>query len=321
MSNVAPIRGADAVALTGRQITLIRDTVAKDCSPDEFNLFVEVCRGLRLDPFRRQVFPLVFSKGDKDKRRMTIVVSREGLRSIATRCGNYRPASEPAEIIYDEALKGPTNPKGIVLARVRLWKQDNRGDWYPVVGEAHWDEFAPIKEVADGYEWEDTGEFWPDTGKPKKRKKAIGEKRLALDDSGNWPRMPVVMITKCADCQALRAGWPEEFGGVYGEEEMDRARVIDMNASEIAEHEAEERRLKRIGGNDSVTVTWDVGFSLDPVPLDKFADRVIEHIRDKSPDDVAKFESTNAAPLREFWAKRPTDALELKRIMEKAVLR
>lgn len=319
MSNIAPIR-AD-VGLSARQLALIRDTVARDCSSEEFNLFVEVCHGLRLDPFRKQVFPLVFSKNDQTKRRMTIVVSRDGQRSIAQRCGDYRPASEPAEIVYDEALKGPTNPKGIVLARVRLWKQDNLGVWYPVAGEAHWDEFAPIKETADGYEWVDTGETWPDTGKPKKRKVPIGEKRLALDDGGNWPKMPVVMITKCAEMQALRAGWPEEFGGVYGEEEMDRARVLDLNATEIVEHEAEERRIKMIGGGDTLTVTWDVGFSLDPVPLGQFADRVIEHIRDKSPDEILKFQSTNAAPLREFWAKRPTDALDLKRVMEKAVQR
>ena len=35
---------------------------------------------------------------------------------------------------------------GIVSATVTLWKQDNRGDWYQVIGEAYWDEFAPIKD-------------------------------------------------------------------------------------------------------------------------------------------------------------------------------
>lgn len=106
---------------------------------------MEAARSYGLDPFRRQIIPLVFNKDAKDqsRRRMSIVVSRDGLRVVAQRCGNYRPASEPAEIIYDEDLKGPTNPKGIVMARVYLWQQDKRGDWFKVVGEAMWDEFAP----------------------------------------------------------------------------------------------------------------------------------------------------------------------------------
>lgn len=303
MNNVAPIRAGEVVGLTGRQIALVRDTIAKDCSQEEFNLFVEVCRGLRLDPFRKQVFPLVFSKDKPDKRRMTIVVSRDGQRSIASRCGNYRPASEPAEIIFDEALKGPINPKGIVLARVKLWQQDKRGEWFPVIGEAYWDEFAPI---AEEWAWD------KDSGK----RKPTGN--MVLDPLGNWPRMPVVMITKCAEMQALRAGWPEEFGGVYGEEEMDRARVLDLNASEIVEHEAEGRRMRMIGAGNDLMVCWGADFGLERVPVGQFADRVIEHVGALEPAAVAKWRSMNAEPLREFWAKAPTDALELKKALEKA---
>src|SRR5690606_30532392 len=124
----------------------VQQTVAKDCNQDEFNLFMEAARSYGLDPFRKQIIPLVFSKNarDQSKRRMSIVLSRDGLRVIAQRCGNYRPASEPAQIEYDEALKGPTNPKGIVMARVFLWQRDPSGEWFKVVGEAYWDEFAPI---------------------------------------------------------------------------------------------------------------------------------------------------------------------------------
>lgn len=294
--------------LAPRQIALIKQTIAKDCTSEELDLYMAAARSYGLDPFRKQVIPLVFGKAAKDlsKRRMSIVVSRDGLRVIAQRCGNYRPASEKAEWETDSSLVGPLNPKGLISCTVYLWQQDNRGEWFRVKGEAEWDEFAPIAE-----EWGDD----PSTG----RRRPTGNK--VLDASGNWARMPKVMLEKCAEAQALRAGWPEQFGGLYVEEEMAKASFTDMTASEIVEHEAEERRMKMIGGGDSLTVTWDVGFSLDPVPLDKFADRVIEHIRDKSPDEIAKFQSTNAAPLREFWAKRPTDALELKRIMEKAVQR
>lgn len=123
---------------TPKQIALVKHTIAKDCNDDEFNLFMEAARSYGLDPFRKQIMPLVFGKTarDQSKRRMSIVVSRDGLRVIAQRCKNYRPASEPAEVIFNDELKAPTNPKGIEYARVYLWQQDNKGEWFKVVGEA-----------------------------------------------------------------------------------------------------------------------------------------------------------------------------------------
>ncbi|GGD11826.1 phage recombination protein Bet [Aureimonas glaciei] len=304
--------------MTSRQISLVKNTVAKDCDNSEFDLFMEAAKSYGLDPFRKQIIPLVFSKADANKRRMSIVVSRDGLRVIAQRCKNYRPASEPAEIQYDETLKGPTNPKGIVCARVKLWQQDNRGDWFPVVGEAYWDEFAPVKNEAEDYDWVDTGETWPDTGKPKKKKVARGVVAPKLDDSGNWARMPIVMITKCAEAQALRAGWPDQFSGVYVEEEMDRAKTLDLTASEIVAHEAEERRLLAIGASNSLTVTWGDNWALENVPIGEFADRAIEFLRDTTPDKAARWADANRVGLQQFWAKAPADALELKKVIERA---
>lgn len=288
--------------LTPRQVALVQETVAKDCNPDEFNLFMEAARSYGLDPFRKQILPLVFGKNAKDpsKRRMSIVVSRDGLRVIAQRCGNYRPASEPAEIIYDEALKGPTNPKGIVLARVYLWQQDKRGEWFKVVGEACWDEFAPIVE-----EWADNGQG---------QRRPTGNR--TLDANGNWPKMPVVMIVKCAEAQALRAGWPDQFGGVYAEEEMDRAKVIDLTASEIVASEAEERRMRAIGAADSITVTWGDNWALENVAIGEFADRAAEFIAENPPEVVAKWQGANRVGLQQFWAKHPGDGLAIKKLIE-----
>jgi phage recombination protein Bet len=304
--------------MTPRQISLVKQTVAKDCDDGEFSLFMEAARSYGLDPFRKQIIPLVFSKGNAEKRRMSIVVSRDGLRVIAQRCKNYRPASEPAKVIYDESLVGPTNPKGIVSAQVTLWQQDNRGEWFPVVGEAYWDEFAPIKNAAEEYEWVDTGEVWADTGKPKKKKKAIGAVTPKLDTDGNWGKMPVVMICKCAEAQALRAGWPDQFSGVYVEEEMDRAKTIDLTASEIVAHEAEERRMQQIGASNSITVTWGDNWALENVPIGEFADRAIEFLRTSTPASAGRWADANRVGLQSFWAKSPSDALELKKVIEAA---
>lgn len=300
-----------------RQIALIKKTVAKDCNTDEFNLFVEVARGKGLDPFLGQIIPMIFSKGDAEKRKMTIIISRDGQRVIAQRCGDYRPASRTPEYEVDAALKSDVNPQGIVSATVYLWKQDPKtSDWYEVAGQAFWEEFAPIKISADDFEWVETGETWPDSGKPKMKKKPVGERKPKLDDSGNWARMPRLMIAKCAEMQALRAGWPAQFAGLYDEAEMDRARVVDMDASDIAAQAEESERMRRIGASDAITVTWGDGWALENVPLGQFADRAFEFINESDPARVDKWQQANAVGLRQFWAKHPNDSLAIKKAIE-----
>jgi len=95
----------------GSQLITIRRTVAKDTNDTEFDLFMNAARSYGLDPFRKQISAIVFNKDKPDKRQMAIIVGRDGLRSIAQRCGDYRPASEPPKFEYDESLKGPHNPK------------------------------------------------------------------------------------------------------------------------------------------------------------------------------------------------------------------
>lgn len=304
--------------LSPKQVALVKTTVAKDCNNEEFNLFMEVARAKGLDPFLGQIIPMVFSKDDAAKRKMTIIITRDGQRVIAQRCGDYRPASKPTLYDVDKAQVSPTNPLGIISATVFLWKRDPKtGEWFEVVGQAYWDEFAPIKrKAAGGYKWEDTGETWPDSGKPKKKKVPIGEETEVLDDSGNWCRMPRLMIEKCAQMQALRAGWPEEFTGAYEEAEMDRAKVLDLTATEIVEREQEEHRLKAVGAQNSITVTWGDNWTLENVPLGQFADRAMEFIKSETPEKVAKWQDANREPLREFWARAPGDAAHLKKAIE-----
>lgn len=291
----------DMIAFTAPQLKVIKDTVARDSNPQEFSLFMEACKAYGLDPFRKQIFSIIYSKDNADKRKQSIIVSRDGLRVLASRSGDYRPASEPAQIVIDAALISPTNPKGIISATVRLWKRDPRGDWYPVIGEAYWDEFAPVSD-----EWAYDEEA--------RKRKPTGRK--TLDASGNWVKMPVVMITKCAESQALRAGWPETFGGVYSEEEMDRTTANESASEALAAYERAEREAKT-GGRGILMVFDDAG-KLEKVPLGSVADRVMEFLQAASPEEAHKFRVRNEDGLREFWAAQPNDALSLKKEFEKA---
>lgn len=285
-----------ALGYTPAQITLIKHTVAKDTNDLEFDLFLQAARSYGLDPFRRQIHAIVYNKDRADRRKMTIIVARDGLRAIAQRCRDYRPASDPAQILYDDALKSPSNPKGIVSATVKLWKQDNRGDWYPVIGEAYWDEFAAVTE-----EWapDETGKRRP-TGK-----KAV---------DGNWAKMPIVMITKCAESQALRAGWPDMFGGLYAEEEMHQLDA-EMTASEALEEHAKQERIKRVGG-PGLMMVFDDSARLEKVAMGQVHDRVMEFLRNASPRDAYLFRLRNAEALKDFWAHEKAAALEIKARLE-----
>lgn len=293
--------------LSPRQISLVKTTVAKDTNDDEFNLYMEVAKAKGLDPFLGQIIPMVFSKGNADKRKMTIIISRDGQRVIAQRCGDYRPASKPPAYETDKALISPLNPQGIVSATTFLWKQDQKsGDWYEVAGQAFWEEFAPIKD-----EW----------AKNDQTDKSYKTGNQTLDDSGNWCRMPRLMIAKCAEMQALRAGWPEQFTGLYDEAEMDRAKVLDLTATEIVQKDREDHRLRVIGGKDTITIWWEDGFALENVPDGEFADRVAEFIKTTHPGKIARWQDANRAGLQMFWARHPGDALELKKMIEAAIVK
>lgn len=295
------------------QLALIRRTVAKDTNEDEFNLFIEICRQQGLDPFKKQIFAQVYNKDKPDRRQMVVVTSIDGYRAKAQRCGDYRPAAEETRFETDPALKSPeTNPAGLVRAVVKVFKFGPDKQWYPVAGEARWDEFAPLDHAA--FDYVDTGEIWEDSGKPKKKKVPKGPKTLK---EGNWKNMPHVMLGKCAEAQALRRGWPEDMSGLYVQEELDKVQ-LDMTATETVEAYEKDERLRRTASKDTIPAIFEMTEGLQLIPLGKFADRVIEHV--KTFDNPVAFDfwkDQNTRGLQQFWAYASTDALDLKKKLER----
>ena len=186
MTTLVPAAARD---LTPAQLTMVRETMAKDCNDREFNLFMAVCQRTGLDPIKRQISCMVHNKDKPDKRQLTIIVQIDGLRVIAKRSGDYRPMETAPLYEFDERVKDEaTNPLGLVRVEVRAWKRYG-DEWFPVVGEAYWSEFAPLKD-----EWQNN--------------QKTGRKVL----SGKWGDMPRLMLAKCAEAQALRRGWPDDRG-------------------------------------------------------------------------------------------------------------
>ena len=318
---VLPTRGAVSHPLDdGRTLGLIKRMYAPAATNDEFEVFIGICRSLNLDPRKKQIYHMVYSPNDDAKRKVVIVVAIDGYRSIAFRTGDYIPGAKPPVYEVDEALKDGTNPEGLVKATVTIRKFFH-GQILDFEAEAYWKEYAPIVETnPEAYRWEDTGEVWPDTKKPKKRKVKIegADVSAVLDPKSMWAKMPRGQLAKVAEAKALRMGWPEEMAGVYVTEEMDRVNAIDL-----AEQAAVEERRAQIGG-PGIYIDWLDGKPVEKIPLGQISDRIMAFARDveSAPDPdagvIADWRAQNRAALNEFWALAKGEALEIRKELDAA---
>lgn len=310
----APMRPRD---YNSSQLQLVKRTVAKDCTNDEFDMFIEIAKRQGLDPFRKQIYAFVFHKDDAEKRQFVPVTGIDGYRAIAKRTGQYRPSDQEPDIEFDEKLKSEWNPKGIKSARVIVYQYGPDKQWYPIIGKAAWDEFAPLIEEGEwvpmldnsGNQILQTEGKW--RGKPKRKKVGNGTFKLTKD---NWKTMPEVMIAKCAEAQALRKGWPEEYSGTYVFEEMDR---MEATASEVVEEFEEQQRLVAVNGLSSFPLIFDFSRGIEMVNRGAIADRVIEHVSAfETASEIDVWMESNRVGLQQYWAKEKSEALELKKKIE-----
>lgn len=264
------------------QLTLIRRTIARECNNTEFDEFMETALRCGLDPLRRQIAPLILQADNPSRRRLIPWATIDGLRVIAARQGDYRPMESAPIIDIDKSKIEPnTNPLGIVRAEVRAWK--GRGDdWFPVAGEAWWDEYAPLREIQ-------------------------GE--MMLDPT--WRRLGRVLISKCAEAQALRRGWPDTLSGLYGEDELQSAKLSELASQRLKEH-------PDIGRNG--TFAWFVFHVEDgpvAVPRCEIEDKVNAYVSSaQSADILLQFRDRNRFALKLYWEWEPTAALRSKQFVE-----
>lgn len=177
-----------AKRLQKNEVELLKRTVAKGVSDDEFALFLWVCKKHKLDPLARQVHAVqrFVQKHHQDEKgiwisgyQMVIQIGIDGYRALAGRDHHDFGGCDEPEFVFDEG-----NKRIPVLARIRLWK---KGLEHPIVGVAYWDEYAP--------------------------------RDLTKAEAFMWSKMPKHMLAKCAEALALRKGYPE-LADIYTNEEM-----------------------------------------------------------------------------------------------------
>lgn len=181
--NTPTITGADDKALSKTQIELVKRTVAVGATDDELAMFMHICKKSGLDPFARQIYFMKRKVKNKDG-------SWGESATIQTSIDGYRLAAARSNAYAGSEDAVLTESEGLIYpdkSTVTVYRMvENQR--CPFTATARWSEYFP------------------------------GEKQGFM-----WKKMPVTMLSKCAEALALRKAFPAELSGLYTKEEMEQA--------------------------------------------------------------------------------------------------
>lgn len=164
-------------------------TKNKEARPiEDLKLFLAVANQYGLNPFKKEIYAVYMWDSSRGRDELTPIVSIHGLRKMA-RAGGVYTHTGAAIITYDQETKLPESVTVPVFGRFPGETTPHEVTRY----QAFYEEFVKTNKE----------------GKP----------------TGNWKTMPRVMLTKCAEANALRAGF--DIAGIYVEEELTSNNVIE----------------------------------------------------------------------------------------------
>lgn len=170
------------------QLRLIKDTLMpKGASDDELQLFINVCKLRKLDPFSKQIYAM--ERWTDGQRKVTYQTSIDGFRSLAARTGQYEGQAPVQWCGKDGKWQDVwLSSEPPVAARAGVYRSGFRE---PLFAVARFDAYVQTKR--DG--------------------------KL----NSMWLKMPDGQIAKCAESLALRKAFPEVLSGIYTDDEMSQS--------------------------------------------------------------------------------------------------
>jgi phage recombination protein Bet len=192
---------------TKNRFEVIQRTYFKGLSMDDIAVFGHVCKHVGLDPFLKQIYPVIRNVKQKDgtsKPTMSIQTGIDGYRAVAERTGKYSPGKEPL-FKYENLTDGS---RRLFSATAYVMKMTNDGKWHEVAATAILTEYRPA--------------FQNDF----------------------WATKPHIMLSKCAEALSLRKAFPAELSSIYTKEEMDQAdkeeKLEQAECEDITQNKKEE---------------------------------------------------------------------------------
>ncbi len=155
---------------------------AGNVTANEIKAFLRLCQAQRLNPFTKDAYIVKYGNNPA-----TIITGKEAFTKRAYRNPKFRGMEAGVTVIGRDG-RLDRREGSLILDGEKLV-----GGWCRV--------------YVDGYE------------RPMSDEVSFGEYNTG---KSNWARIPATMIRKVAITHALREAFPEDLGGLYGEEEMDR---------------------------------------------------------------------------------------------------
>lgn len=183
--------GVHAVTIHGEsfsrdQLDLLKRTVAAGTSDDEFALFCEVARSTGLNPFQRQIYAIMRETWDpKTRAKAPKMTIQTGIDGYRLLAARTGAHAGTTDAVYGAEQEGRPSWASVTVFRIVGGVKAE----FPAT--ARWSEYAQTN----------------NEGKP----------------TGQWGKMPFLMLAKCAEALALRKAFPAELSGVYTSEEMSQA--------------------------------------------------------------------------------------------------